>query len=59
MSKQTKDWMEKLVENYRIPTEEETQKKAEPKKMLNESQLKKILSKDQLYISYIIRIFVS
>ena len=46
MSKQTKDWMEKLVENYRIPTEAETQKKAEPKKMLNESQLKKILSKD-------------
>ena len=31
MSKQTKDWMEKLVENYRIPTEEETQKKTEPK----------------------------
>ena len=58
MGKQTKDWMEKLVENYRIPTEEETQKKAEPKKMLNESQLKKILSKDQLYISDIIRIFV-
>jgi hypothetical protein len=24
MSKQTKDWMEKLVENYRVPTEEET-----------------------------------
>ena len=58
MGKNTKDWMEKLVENYRIPTEEETQKKAEPKKMLNESQLKKILSKDQLYISDIIRIFV-
>lgn len=46
MGKQTKDWMEKLVENYRIPTEEETQKKAEKKKMLNESQLKKIMSKD-------------
>ena len=46
MSKQTKDWMEKLVENYRIPTEEEQNKKTEPKKMLNESQLKKILNKD-------------
>ena len=46
MSKETKDWMERLVENYRIPTEEEAQKKVEPKKMLNESQLKKILSKD-------------
>ena len=46
MGKNTKDWMEKLVENYRIPTEEETQKKAENKKMLNESQLKKIMSKD-------------
>ena len=46
MSKETKDWMERLVENYRIPTEEEQTKKSEPKKMLNESQLKKILSKD-------------
>lgn len=46
MSKETKDWMERLVENYRIPTEEEQKKKIEPKKMLNESQLKKILSKD-------------
>ena len=45
MSKQTKDWMERLVENYRIPTEEQ-KKKSEPKKVLNESQLKKILSKD-------------
>lgn len=46
MSKNTKDWMEKLVENYRIPTEEEQNKKSEPKKMLSESQLKKIMSKD-------------
>jgi len=44
MSKQTKDWMERLVENYRIPSEEET--KSKPKKMLNESQLKKILNKN-------------
>jgi hypothetical protein len=46
MSKQTKDWMEKLVDNYRVPTEEETKKNTEKKKVLNESQLKKILSKD-------------
>ena len=57
MSKQTKDWMERLVENYRIPTEEEQTKKSEPKKMLNESQLKKILSKDQLYNPKLFRIF--
>ena len=47
MSKQTKDWMERLVENYRVPTEEEVKKTTEKKKVLNESQLKKILSKDQ------------
>ena len=46
MSKQTKDWMERLVENYRVPSEEEQKKNSEPKKVLNESQLKKILSKD-------------
>jgi len=46
MSKQTDDWMQKLVENYRLPTEEEVKKATEKKKVLNESQLKKILSKD-------------
>jgi hypothetical protein len=46
MGKNTKDWMEKLVENYRIPTEEETQKQAEKTIMLNDSQLKKMLSND-------------
>jgi hypothetical protein len=46
MSKSTKQWMDKLVENYRIPTDEEIQKKNEKKKFLNESQLKRILSKD-------------
>jgi len=46
MSKDTKDWMQRLVENYRIPTEEEQKKNSEPKKVLSESQLKKILSKD-------------
>ena len=35
MSKTTKNWMDKLVENYRIPTEEEIQSKTENKKMLN------------------------
>ena len=46
MTKTTKDWMDKLVENYRVPTDEEIQKKTEKKKQLNESQLKRILSKD-------------
>ena len=46
MSKTTKDWMDKLVENYRVPTDEEIQKKTEKKKQLNEYQLKRILSKD-------------
>jgi len=46
MSKQTKDWMERLVESYRVPTEDEVKKNTEKKKVLNESQLKKILSKD-------------
>tara|TARA_B110000977_G_C10983977_1_gene457217 strand:+ start:69 stop:209 length:141 start_codon:yes stop_codon:yes gene_type:complete len=46
MSKHTKDWMEKLVENYRVPTEEEVKKTTKKKKVLNESQLKKIYSKD-------------
>ena len=44
MSKQTKDWMEKLVENYRVPTEENESKK-QPK-ILKESQIKKILERD-------------
>ena len=46
MSRETKDWMERLVKNYRIPTEEEVTKNSEPKKMLKESQLKKILERD-------------
>jgi hypothetical protein len=47
MSKDTtKDWMEKLVKNYQIP--EDTQpKKEEPKRMLRESQLKIIMSRDK------------
>jgi hypothetical protein len=44
MSKHTKDWMEKLVETYRIPAEENESKK-QPK-ILKESQIKKILDRD-------------
>ena len=43
MGKRQKDWMEKLVENYRVPPEEKSKK---DKKVLSESQLKKILNKD-------------
>lgn len=46
MSKETKDWMERLVENYRIPIEKDEKKKSKPKRVLNESQLSKILNKD-------------
>ena len=46
MSKQTNDWMEKLVKNYRIPLEEEVSKSTQTKKLLKESQLKKILERD-------------
>ena len=46
MSKQTKDWMEKLVENYRIPSEEEQSKNTKQPKILKESQIKKILERD-------------
>jgi hypothetical protein len=46
MSKQTNDWMEKLVKNYRIPLEEEVNKKTQTKKLLKESQLKKILERN-------------
>ena len=56
MSKDTKDWMEKLVKNYRVPLEEDKSKKAEPKKLLKESQLKKILERNQV-LSKIYRIF--
>ena len=46
MSKQTTNWMEKLVENYRIPTEEELNQQSEKKKLLKESQIKRILERD-------------
>ena len=44
MAKDTKDWMEDLVKNYKLPTESESTKQ-EPKRILKESQLKKILEK--------------
>ena len=43
-SKTTKDWMERLVQNYKIPTDNLTEKK-EPKRMLKESQIKIIMQK--------------
>jgi hypothetical protein len=43
MSKNTDEWMERLVKNYRVPPQSENQG---PKKMLKESQLKKILNRD-------------
>ena len=46
MSKQTTNWMGKLVENYRIPTEEELKQQSEKKKLLKESQIKRILERD-------------
>jgi hypothetical protein len=42
----TKDWMDKLVKNYRIPEEQPKQKK-EPIRMLKESQLRIIMERDK------------
>ena len=47
MSKDTtKDWMDKLVKNYRIP-EEQTKEKKEPVRLLKESQLRIIMERDK------------
>ena len=46
MSKQTNDWMQKLVENYHIPNEEEQSNNTDQPKILKESQIKKILERD-------------
>jgi len=47
MSKDTtKDWMEKLVKNYRIP-EEAPKEKKEPARLLKESQLRIIMERDK------------
>jgi hypothetical protein len=39
MANETKDWMDKLVKNYRIPDEQPKEKK-EPVRLLKESQLR-------------------
>ncbi len=46
MSKETKDWMESLVKNYRIP-EEQPKEKKEPARLLKESQLSIIMERDK------------
>lgn len=45
MSKETNDWMDRLVENYKVPQEENSGKDKATKKLLNETQLKRILDK--------------
>ncbi len=42
----TKDWMDKLVKNYRIPEDKPVEKK-EPVRMLKESQLRIIMERDK------------
>jgi len=42
----TKDWMDKLVKNYRIPDEQPKENK-EPVKLLKESQLRIIMERDK------------
>ncbi len=46
MANETKDWMDKLVKNYRIPDEQPKEKK-EPVRMLKESQLRIIMERDK------------
>jgi Mg2+/Co2+ transporter CorC len=46
MSNQTKDWMEKLVKNYKLPEDKPAEKK-EPVRMLKESQLRIIMDRDK------------
>jgi len=46
MSNQTKDWMERLAENYKLP-EEQPKEKKEPVSLLKESQLKIIMGRDK------------
>ena len=47
MSKDTtKDWMDKLVKNYRIP-EEAPKENKEPARLLKESQLRIIMERDK------------
>jgi len=46
MNNQTKDWMERLAKNYKLP-EEQPKEKKEPVSMLKESQLKIIMGRDK------------
>ena len=46
MSNQTKDWMERLAKNYKLPEEQPKQKK-EPVSLLKESQLHIIMGRDK------------
>ena len=46
MEKTKEQWMERLVKNYRLPDEKESNNK-KPIRLLKESQLKIILSKDK------------
>ena len=45
MSNQTKDWMERLVKNYKLPEDKPIEKK-EPVRILKESQLRIIMERD-------------
>jgi hypothetical protein len=45
-SNETKDWMERLVKNYKLPEENPVEKK-EPVRMLKESQLRIIMERDK------------
>jgi len=42
----TKEWMDKLVKNYRLP-EETAKEKKEPVRLLKESQLRIIMERDK------------
>ena len=42
----TKNWMDRLVKNYRIPDEQPKEKK-EPARLLKESQLRIIMERDK------------
>ncbi len=46
MANETKEWMDKLVKNYRIP-EEQPKEKKEPVRLLKESQLRIIMEREK------------
>jgi hypothetical protein len=46
MSKETNNWMERLVKSYKLP-EEQPKEKKEPVSLLKESQLKIIMGRDK------------